>query len=256
LILAAVAMAPAAHALFTAGDDGGASNVVQLLGNLPERSQVYDDQGNLIDIFHAEVDRSPVTWDQIPKGVAEAVVDTEDSKFWNHHGVNPWATARALFNDTSAGAVRQGGSTITQQLVKNTILTNERTLTRKIKEAVLAVRLEDELTKQQILTDYLNTVYFGNGAYGIKAAAETYFSVPVQQLTRIQAAFLAGLINDPDGEDPYRFPDQSKARRDFVLDRMALNGDLTKAEAAAAKSVPVPTQKYNPAPPPDSQDSY
>ena len=256
LIGAAVAVAPAAQAFFSAGNGGGASNVVQLLGNLPERSQVYDDQGNLIDVFHAEVNRDPVTWEEIPRGVAAAVVDTEDSKFWNHHGVNPWATARALFNDSSAGGIRQGGSTITQQLVKNTILTNERTLTRKIKEAVLAVRLEDELTKQQILTDYLNTVYFGNGAYGLKAAAETYYGVPVQNLTRIQGALLAGLINDPDGQDPFRFPEQSKQRRDFVLDRMAANGNLTRAEAAAAKSVPVPTQKLAPTAPPDSQDSY
>ena len=257
LVAAAVAVAPAAQALFTAGSAGGHSDVVGLLSNnLPERSQVYDDQGNLIAIFHAEVNRDPVTWDQIPRGVAAAIVDTEDSKFWNHHGVNPWATARALFNDTSSGGIRQGGSTITQQLVKNTLLTNERTLTRKIKEAVLAVRLEDALTKQQILTDYLNTVYFGNGAYGIKAAAEVYFGVPVQKLTRIQGALLAGLINDPEGHDPFRFPQQSKDRRDFVLDRMAANGDLTKAEAAAAKSVPLPATKLTPTTPPDGQDGY
>ncbi|MHB8662019.1 MAG: transglycosylase domain-containing protein [Acidimicrobiales bacterium] len=256
LVVAAVAIAPAAHAVFTAGDGGGKSEVVQLLANLPERSQVYDDKGNLIDVFHAEVNRDPVTWEDIPRGVAAAVVDTEDSKFWNHHGVNPWATARALFNDTSSGGIRQGGSTITQQLVKNTLLTNERTLTRKLKEAVLAVRLENELTKQQILTDYLNTVYFGNGAYGIKAAAEVYFGVPVRQLTRIQGALLAGLINDPDGEDPFRFPQQSKVRRDFVLDRMAVSGDLTRAEAAAAKDVALPTQKFTPTAPPDGQDSY
>ena len=255
LILAVVALAPSAHALFTAGTGGGKSDPLTL-GNLPQRSEVYDAQGNLIDTFHAEQNREPVVYADIPRGVVAAVVDTEDAKFWNHHGVNPWATARALFSDTSKGGIRQGGSTITQQLVKNTLLTNERTLSRKIKEAVLAVRLENELTKEQIVTDYLNTVYFGNGAYGIRAAAELYFGIPVQQLSRIQGAMLAGLINDPEGEDPFRSPAKAKARRDFVLDRMVANGHLTRAEATNAKDVPLPAAPTTLTPPPDGQDSY
>jgi penicillin-binding protein 1A len=255
LILAAIALAPAAHALFTAGSGGGKSDPLAL-ANLPESSQVFDDQGNLIATFHAEVNREPVNFTDIPRGVVAAVVDTEDARFWNHHGINPWATARALFSDTSSGGIRQGGSTITQQLVKNTLLTNERTLSRKIKEAVLAVRLENELTKQQIITDYLNTVYFGNGAYGIRAASELYFGTAVQQLNRVQGAMLAGLINDPDGEDPFRYPTQAKARRDFVLDRMVANRDMTKAEAANAKNVPLPTSATALTPAPDGQDSY
>jgi len=255
LVVSVVALAPAAHALFTAGTAGGPSDVL-VLADLPERSQVFDDQGNLLTTFHAEQNREPVTFADVPPDVVNAILDTEDAKFWQHHGVNPEATFRALFSDTSAGGIKQGGSTITQQLVKNTLLTNERTVSRKIKEAVLAVRLENELTKQQILERYLNTVYFGNGAYGIRAAAETYFGIPVQQLTKVQGAFLAGLISNPDGVDPYRFAAKSKARRDFVLERMVANGHLTREGAAAARDTPIPTAKFSVTPTPDGQDGY
>ena len=255
LLLSVLAAAPAAHALFTAGSGGGPSDVLAL-GDLPERSQVFAADGSLMTTFHAEENRAPVTFSDVPPGVVNAIVDTEDAKFWDHHGVNPWATARALFSDSSAGGIKQGGSTITQQLVKNTLLTNERTVSRKVKEAVLAVRLENELSKQQILERYLNTVYFGNGAYGIATASELYFGVPVQQLTRIQGALLAGLISNPDGLDPFRFPDKAKLRRDFVLDRMVANGHLTRAEADAAKRVALPAKKANVTKPPDGQDGY
>ncbi len=255
LIVAIVAVSPAAHAFLTAGSAGGPSDVLAL-GDLPERSQVFDATGKLIYTFHAEENRDPVIYSEVPPGVINAVLDTEDATFFQHHGVNPGATARALFSNASAGGIKQGGSTITQQLVKNTLLTNERTVNRKFKEAVLAVRLEGELSKQQILERYLNTVYFGNGAYGIKAAAEVYFGVDVKALTRIQGALLAGLIRNPDGYDPFRFPDRCKARRDFVLDRMAANGHLTKAQAEDAKHVPMPTKKGVVTPAPDGQDSY
>ena len=254
IVLSVLAFAPAAHAFFTAGSGGGPSDVLAL-GDLPQTSQVFAADGSLMTTFHAEENRDPVKFADVPPGVVNAILDTEDSKFWDHHGANPWATARALFSDSSAGGIKQGGSTITQQLVKNTLLTNERTVSRKVKEAVLAVRLENELTKQQILERYLNTVYFGNGAYGIKTAAQVYFGVPVQQLTRIQGALLAGLINNPDGEDPFRSPERAKARRDFVLDRMVANGHLTRPEAEAAKKVPMPTDKI-PVLSPDGQDSY
>ena len=255
LVLSVLAVAPAAHAFFTAGSAGGASDVLAL-GDLSQTSQVFAADGSLMTTFHAEENRDPVTFAEVPPGVVNAVLDTEDSKFWDHHGVNPWATARALFSDSSAGGIKQGGSTITQQLVKNTLLTNERTVSRKVKEAVLAVRLENELSKQQILERYLNTVYFGNGAYGIKTAAEVYFGVSVKELTRIQGALLAGLINNPDGEDPFRYPERAKARRDFVLDRMVANGHLTRPEADAAKHVAMPTKKTVAAKPPDGQDNY
>jgi len=256
LVFSILALVPAANALLRAGSAGGHTNVLTS-APLPETSNVYDDQGNLIATFHADQNRIPVTFAQVPKGVIAAVVDTEDSKFWVHHGVNIWATARALFSNSKAGGVLQGGSTITQQLVKNTLLTDQRTVSRKLKEAVLAVRLEGELTKQQIMERYLNTVYFGNGAYGIGAAAQTYFNEPVDKLTRVQGALLAGLIQDPNGYDPIAHPDLARSRRNFVLSRMVALGDMTRPEATAAATAPVPTQvTASQAPPVDGQTGY
>ena len=257
LVAAVMLCVPAAHALFTAGSTGGENDVLKLT-ELPETSNVYDDQGNLIATFHADENRVPVTYSQVPRGVVEAVVDTEDSKFWVEGGVDIWSTLRALFSDSTAGGVVQGGSTITQQLVKNTILTDQRTVSRKLKEAVLAVRLSGELSKQQIMERYLNTVYFGNGAYGISAASETYFQIPVNEMTRVQGALLAGLIRDPDGYDPIRFPAQALARRNFVLDRMVANGNMTPAELTSAVQAPIPTSVSagSAAPTPDGQDEY
>jgi membrane peptidoglycan carboxypeptidase len=256
VIGAVIALAPAAHALFTAGTASGGNDLISL-APLPETSNVYDDQGHLIAQFHADQNRFPVTYNEVPKGVIEAVVDTEDSHFWYHHGIDIWSTLRALFSNGKAGSVLQGGSTITQQLVKNTILTDQRTLTRKLKEAVLAVRLEDQLTKQQIMERYLNTVYFGNGAYGIGAAAQTYFNEPVEKLTRVQGALLAGLIQDPNGYDPIAHPDLARDRRNFVLGRMVANGDMTRAEADGAVDAPIPTQvTASQAPPLNPQIGY
>ncbi|HVM65059.1 MAG TPA: transglycosylase domain-containing protein, partial [Acidimicrobiales bacterium] len=256
LILAVVMAAPAVRTLFTAGSAGGKTDVLTL-APLPETSNVYDDQGNLIAQFHAEQNRIPVTFSQVPAPVVAAVVDTEDQKFWVHHGVNPWSIARALFSNGKGGGVLQGGSTITQQLVKNTILTDQRTLTRKVKEAVLAWRLEDQLTKQQIMERYLNTVYFGNGAYGIGAAASTYFDEPVEKLTPVQGALLAGLIQDPTDYDPVAHPQAAVIRRSVVINAMVSHGDMTKLYATLAKIAPVPTQvKTSSAPPIDPQVGY
>ena len=239
LVVAVVALAPAARAMFTAGSSGGTTDVLKL-AELPETSNVYDDQGNLIATFHADQNRVPVTFSQVPSSVVAAVVDTEDAKFWVHHGVNVWATARALFSNGKNGGVLQGGSTITQQLVKNTLLTDQRTLTRKLKEAVLAIRLESKLSKQQIMERYLNTVYLGNGAYGIGAAAQVYFDEPVEKLTPAQGALLAGLIQDPSGYDPIQHPDLARSRRSFVLNEMVAHGDMTRATASLDKLAPIP----------------
>ena len=256
VIAAVTALTPAAHALFTAGSAGGVSNVLKLT-ELPETSNVYDDQGNLIATFHADQNRVPVSYADVPTGVVAAVVDTEDSKFWIEGGVDIWSTARALFSDSRSGGLLQGGSTITQQLVKNTILTDQRSVSRKLKEAVLAVRLAGELTKQQVMEHYLNTVYFGNGAYGIGAASETYFQIPVARLTRVQGAMLAGLIRDPEGYDPIRSPARALARRNFVLDRMVANKDMTPAELQSAVKAPLPASVGGSAAPPlDGQDAY
>ena len=132
----------------------------------------------------------------------QAVLDTEDHSFWQHGGLDVEATARALLADVNAGAAVQGGSTIAQQLVKNTYLTDQKTLSRKVREAVLAQRLEEKYTKSQVLDAYLNSVYLGSGAYGVEAAAKEYFNEDASHLDLAQAALLAGLIQAPSGVRP------------------------------------------------------
>jgi len=141
---------------------------------LAQRSVVYDRAGNVIDIFKAE-NREPFKLSQVPKDVINDVLAVEDETFYQHKGVNAKSLVRAILVNVSAGEVTQGGSTITQQLVKNSLLTSERDANRKILEAAYALRLEKQMSKDEILERYLNTVYLGNNAYGFQAAAETYF---------------------------------------------------------------------------------
>src|SRR5690606_17291197 len=145
--------------------------------------------------------------EEIPRQVRDAIIAVEDEDFYRHEGVNLRATLRALFENVSAGSIAQGGSTITMQVAKNSLLGPEQTLERKIQEAVLAMRLEEELSKDEILERYLNTAYFGNGAYGVQAAAETYWGVDVSELDWGQAALLAALIRYPNGYDPIKHPE-------------------------------------------------
>jgi penicillin-binding protein 1A len=220
------------------------------LNELAQRSVVYDRDGNILAVLHVEENRSPVTLDQVPKHVIQAVLDVEDDSFYDHSGVNVRSILRAALTNVEAGGVRQGGSTITQQLVKQSILTPERDIGRKAREAVLAVRLEQQMSKDEILERYLNTVYLGNTAYGLQAAAETYWGKNVQDLTVEEGAFLAGLIRNPVGYDPFKHDKRAElalARRNLALDRMVARGDLTPEKAAELKKIPIPTQ------PPDNQ---
>jgi membrane peptidoglycan carboxypeptidase len=146
-------------------------------------------------------DRVTVTYDQLPPVLIDAVVSAEDRGFFQHSGVDPMGIARALVANVRNESVQQGGSTITQQYVKNVYLTQERTFTRKIKEAALAVKVERELSKDEILTRYLNVIYFGRGAYGVQAASRAYFGKNVEDLDLPQAAYLAGLIRSPETAD-------------------------------------------------------
>jgi len=210
------------------------------------RSLVYDKYGGVMGSFATE-DRSPVKLSQVPQVLIDAVLSIEDRKFYEHHGVDWSGTARALFKNVDVGGISQGGSTITQQLVKNTLSTNrKRDLMTKAREAVLAIRLEHELTKNQILEDYLNLVYFGNGAYGVQAAAERYFNVPLQKVGLAESALLAGLIQAPEALNPIKRPDLAARRRGEVLDAMVSNGKIAAAQAKFAKSVPLPTHLYYP----------
>lgn len=205
-------------------------------------STVYADDGKtVLAVLTASQTRKPVPLSQVAPIMVAAALDTEDHRFFIHGGFDIPSIARALAADSSGGAGLQGGSTIAQQLVKQTYLTSERKLSRKIKEAVLADRLERKYSKEQILQAYLNTIYLGNGAYGVEAAANTYFGEHASQLNVPQAAMLAGLIQNPSGYDPILQPAQSRQRRAQVLDRMRHYGDVTAAQEASAIASPLPT---------------
>ncbi|HEX2701778.1 MAG TPA: PBP1A family penicillin-binding protein [Acidimicrobiales bacterium] len=242
-------LAPVTEGVLRAGH--GTSQDVGSLGEVAQNSAVYGRDGRLLAVLHAEENRSPVTLQQVPEHVVNAILDVEDERFWDHGGVNLRSTLRALVTNVSSGEVLQGGSTITQQLVKNALLTPEKSVDRKVKEALLAVRLEDRLPKREILERYLNIVYFGNGAYGLQAAAETYFNSRVEDLTLGQGALLAGIIRNPLGYDPVKQPDRARDRRDLALERMVTNGHLSSAEAVRLSHDPVPTKVFTPLPPPN-----
>ncbi|HEX9994778.1 MAG TPA: transglycosylase domain-containing protein [Acidimicrobiales bacterium] len=241
-------VAPQAVALLTSGS----SRLPELnLSALGERSLMFARDGTLIASLHDyESNRAPVRLDQVPEALVQTVLAVEDEHFYEHGGVNLRATARALMENVEAGGIAQGGSTITQQVVKNALLSPEQDLGRKVKEAVYAVRLEDEMSKDEILERYLNTVYFGNGAYGVQAAAETYFGLNVGDLNWGQAALLAGLIRNPGGYDPFLHPEAAESRRRFVLDRLVGLGRITQYENELYQLVPLPTANLSSLPPP------
>jgi penicillin-binding protein 1A len=162
----------------------------------------------------------------MPESLLTAVVATEDADFFRHGGLDPSAILRAGWADATTGSFTQGGSTITQQYVKNVLTGTERSIARKVREAILAMKLERERTKQEILEGYLNTVYFGHGAYGVQAAARTYFDVDAEDLSVKRSALLAGLIAAPSARDPFHHPDAAKEARSHVLRRMVAVGAL------------------------------
>jgi penicillin-binding protein 1A len=185
-----------------------------------------------------EQDRVNVALAQVPQVMIDAVLSAEDKDFFSHGGVDPVGVVRALWADLRNEGSRQGGSTITQQYVKKAYLSDERTFTRKVKEAVLAIKLEQELTKEQILERYLNIVYFGRGAYGIGAAARTWFGHDLSQVTLPEAAYLAGLIRSPETADVASAPKEAEFRRHSVLQAMLDNRTITDAQYAEADKAP------------------
>jgi penicillin-binding protein 1A len=185
-------------------------------------------------------DRTNVKLADIPPAVINAVLAMEDRDFYEHDGVNPMGIARAAFQNIKGGGVSQGGSTITQQYVKNAFkLSTERAFSRKIKEAVLSVKLEQQMSKDEILEGYLNTIYFGRGAYGVAAAARAYFNMDVSQVTESEAALLAGLIRAPASAEPTKHPEEATRRRHTALVAMQDEGYITAEQFAALDPVPV-----------------
>ncbi|MCU1430659.1 MAG: rane carboxypeptidase (penicillin-binding protein) [Actinomycetia bacterium] len=221
-----------------------------------ERSIVYDKYGNPIDTLYSE-DRQPISLKEIPQTLIDAVLSIEDHNFYHHHGVDAKATLRALIDNLQNGHVQQGGSTITQQLVKNTLIKHpKRDVQRKIQEAFLATRLEKELTKSQILERYLNVIYLGNGAYGMRSAAERYFGKEPKQLTLAECAMLGGLIQSPEQLNPITHPHAARLRRATVLDAMVRYRKIPRGAAQFAKRQVLPTQSHNTNPTGNPDNSY
>ena len=201
----------------------------------PASSQIYDINGKEIASIHATENRIPVKLDQVPKNLQDAFVAVEDNRFYDHMGIDPRGIIRAVYANLRGREVTEGGSTITQQLAKNAYLTQERTLKRKIQEVFLAIQLEHQYTKQEILELYLNQIYFGQGAYGVQAAAKTYFGKNVEDLTLSECAMLAGLPKSPNYYSPLNNPDVAKKREVTVLDQMKRYGYITASEEEQAK---------------------
>jgi penicillin-binding protein 1A len=197
-------------------------------------SLVYGANGDLIGVLPAVENRTAVAGDAISPWMPKATVAIEDRRFYEHGGIDPEGILRALVADVSAGRIVQGGSTITQELVRSLYLSRERTLQRKVVEACLAVKLARAWPRHSILNAYLNDVYYGNHAYGIQAAAETYFSVPASRLTLEQAALLAGLPQAPSYYDPLHNPAAALGRRDEVLRALRRSGDIAAGQYEVA----------------------
>jgi len=201
--------------------------------NASDGTKVYDDNDELITEFHVER-RIFVPLAQIPKSLREAVLATEDSRFYSHHGVDPMGIARAVYQNFRRGRIVEGGSTITQQLAKVLFLTPDKSLERKLKEAVLALELERRYSKDRIFEMYLNQIYFGHGAFGVEAAARTFYGKSVSDLTLSECTLLAGLPKAPSTYSPFEHPEAAKRRRATVLARMVDVGML--AQPAAKKA--------------------
>ncbi|MCW2581385.1 MAG: ponA [Klenkia sp.] len=250
---------------FVGGTGLVARNSASLLDALPVELTDQTPNGNTVLVaadgqpitsFYTN-NRTPVTAEQISPIMKQAIVDIEDSRFYSHNGLDVQGTLRALATNIAAGGVAEGGSTLTQQLVKQTLLqtadtveereaADEQTVGRKLREARLALALEETYSKDEILTRYLNIAYFGAGAYGIQAASQRYFSVNAIDLDLAQASVLAGLVQSPTADDPLANPENAQIRRDQVLNRMFDLGHITEQELADTTASPVVTAEGQP----------
>lgn len=207
---------------------------------LPADSLIYDRYGHLVSLLYTTQNRIPLSYAEIPPVMQNALTAVEDDTFWTEPAVDPVGILRAAFVDITHHAILQGGSTLTQQLAKNLYLTDRRTFSRKFKELFITMKISATHSKQQILTDYLNDVYFGQGAYGVEAASQIYFGHGVRHhLTLPEAALLAGVVNAPSAYDPLVHPGLARARRNTVLALMAKLHYLSPATAKAAEAAPL-----------------
>ncbi|MCX7971408.1 MAG: transglycosylase domain-containing protein, partial [Negativicutes bacterium] len=203
-------------------------------------SQIYDANGNLITTVHAVENRIPVPLGKIPANLKNAFIATEDARFYSHIGIDPRGIIRAAWANIKGQGISEGASTITQQLARNALLSQEQTFRRKIQEIFLALQIERQYSKDEILEMYLNQIYFGNGAYGVEAASELYFGKPAEQLNLAECSVLAGIPKSPNYYNPINNAGATKQRQIVVLDQMVKYGYLDAATAARIKTEPLP----------------
>ncbi|GLX70463.1 transglycosylase domain-containing protein [Paenibacillus glycanilyticus] len=216
----------------------GKQDVSLLEKPLPAATIFYDqNQEEIMRISPKKAEA--VSFDSLPEHLIEAVVAVEDKRFYEHSGTDIRGISRALLTNLTSGHTVQGASTITQQLAKNVFLSQERTWTRKWKELLLAEKIEKNYDKEQIMTYYLNQIYFGEGAWGIKKASEVYFGIPVNELTLSESALLAGIIKAPSALSPYSHPEEAKARRNVVLQLMKVQGKIDQSAYDASIKEPL-----------------
>lgn len=208
-----------------------------------EPLHILSSDGVVIDTIGSE-NREWVSLDSMAGCITEAVVSAEDSSFFEHHGVSIRGILRAFIRNLFSGRIREGGSTITQQLIKNVMLTPERTLKRKLIEALLSAKVEMKLSKREILELYLNQVYFGNGAYGVKEAAKVYFNKSPSELSLDECALLASLLKSPTRYNPFTQPESAMKRRNYVLRRMLELNFIGENEYASATERPLPSKQF------------
>ena len=205
------------------------------LEQMESASVILDRNGKIFGQIYVE-NRETVPYEKLPPDLINAVIAVEDAKFYEHHGYDLLGIIRAALKNLVAGHVRQGASTITQQLARNSFSLKERTYRRKLLEIFLAKRIEDHFSKQKIMELYLNRIYFGGGLYGAEAAARGYFGKPAREMTLAECATLAGLIKSPNRLSPWNDRDNSREARDYALDRMRDLGFISHEQCAAARA--------------------
>lgn len=204
-----------------------------------ETSYIYDVKGKMLASLHGEANREVVALDRVSPDLKRAVIAIEDSHFYQHHGVNLYSMGRATMANWQKGGVSQGASTLTMQLVKNLFLSRERTVTRKLAEVILAIRLEEVFDKNQIMEMYLNNIYWGHNNYGVQTASQSYFNKPASQLNLAESAAMAGLIQAPEQYSPFINYPEMKRRQTLVLNRMQEVGWISAEQKAEAVKTPL-----------------
>src|SRR6266481_504292 len=210
------------------------------VGEMPERNTVYDVDGKIYSRL-AGANRLKVSLSEVSPFFITAVLAREDSRFYDHKGIDWRGIMRALVRDVLSGSPKEGASSITQQLARNSLPLGGRTLSRKLLEAMVALRIERQFTKQQILELYVNRIYFGNGCYGVETASQAYFGKSASKLNLPEAALLAGLIRSPNRFSPLKNPEGAKTQRNAVLDRMTELKKISAGQAEEAKLARVNT---------------